>query len=228
MNRQQFLKKLPSLVKDYRPTPGILERLKDLNLLMLVGPTGAGKTSIINRLDIKYVPSDTTRAPRPHEIEGQDFFFRTDYDQIINEINAGAFVQIAVDPSGDLKGTIANVYPLDGWVSMAVITDAIPVFWDLGFKKTVSAYIVPASYKEWMQRLKSQHLKPDEQKKRLEEAKRSLKFALADSSMHFILNHDLDKAVKQVNQLIKAKEDRSKEEQARAVAAQLLRELTLG
>lgn len=225
MDRQQFLKKLPSLVKNYKPTPGILERLKNLELLMIVGPTGAGKTSIINKLNIKYVPSDTTRAPRPHEVEGQDFFFRTDYDQIVNEINAGEFVQIVVDPSGDLKGTIANVYPLEGWISMAVVTDAVPIFWDLGFKKTLSAYIVPPSYEEWMRRLKHQHLKPAEHSKRLEEAKRSIKFALADKTMHFILNDDLEKAVAQTNSLLKGKRDQSREEEARAVAAQILSEL---
>lgn len=225
MKHSEFLKRLPQLVKNYEPTPGVLQQLKNLELLMIIGPSGVGKSSIINRLDIKYVPSDTTRKPRSYEIEGQDFFFRDDIEQIANEIKAGQFVQIAVGSEGDLFGTIANAYPLEGWIVMAVITDALDVFRQLGFKKTLSAFIVPPSYKEWMRRIENQGFSDEARAKRLDEAKGSLGYALADKQMHFILNDDLSNAVNQVNKLLVGRVDPEREATARSVAVNLKEQL---
>ena len=51
-------------------------------MLVLSSPSGAGKTTLSRRLlqsdpDIVMSVSATTRAPRPNEIDGQDYFFVT-------------------------------------------------------------------------------------------------------------------------------------------------------
>jgi guanylate kinase len=51
-------------------------------LVVVSGPSGSGKTTIIRRLleetDIEFSVSATTRAPRPGEIDGTDYFFMSE------------------------------------------------------------------------------------------------------------------------------------------------------
>lgn len=227
MTRAEFLKQLPELVVNYNPAQNVLTKIGNLNLLMVIGPSGVGKTSVINKLGLQYVPSDTTREPRPGEKEGQDFYFRTDYDQIISEFKNGQFVQVAVDSGGDLKATRDSSYPDSGTIVMTIVTDVVPIVRKLGFAKTTSAFITPPSYEEWMKRLKTHELKEEQLNKRLQEAKRSLSFALNDPEMHFILNDNLNEAVHRTKDLVSGQVDTTREQTARQIAEELLSRINL-
>lgn len=53
------------------------------HLFVLVGPGGSGKTTLIRALlehrpDIAFIPTFTTRTPRPNERHGYDYFFVSD------------------------------------------------------------------------------------------------------------------------------------------------------
>lgn len=67
-------------------------------LIVISGPSGAGSgtiyRNIIERTDIKRSVSVTTRKPRPGEIDGVDYFFRSEeeYQQMIA---AGEFLETA-------------------------------------------------------------------------------------------------------------------------------------
>ncbi|MGH7156765.1 MAG: hypothetical protein ACREGG_01465, partial [Candidatus Saccharimonadales bacterium] len=65
MTREDFIKLLPNLVKDYQPLPEVLTLISNIDLLMIIGATGVGKTAIIKHLGIPYVVTDTTRPIRP-------------------------------------------------------------------------------------------------------------------------------------------------------------------
>jgi guanylate kinase len=226
MSREEFLKQLPKLVENYKPASDVLRQISELSLLMIVGPSGVGKTSIINRLGLKYVVSDTTRSARSDEQEGVDYYFREDYDKIVDEIKNGRFVQVAVDSGGDLKATREDVYPESGMAVMAVVAGAIPIYRQLGFKKTLGAFITPPSYDEWMARLNSHKLTPDQQMHRLSEAAHSLEFSLSDPQMHFILNDELEKAVAQTELLIKGQINAEREAKACKIAKDLLQNVS--
>jgi guanylate kinase len=222
MTREEFLKQLPELVKNYKPAPDVVSRINNLSLLMVVGPSGVGKTSLINKLGLKYIVGDNTRAPRPDEQEKVDYYFRQDYDRITEEIKNGRFVQVAVDSGGDLKATRDNAYPGSGVAVMAVVADVIPVFRKLGFKKTISIFVTPPSYEEWMQRLNAHDLSAEQQTRRLSEAARSLEFALNDQEMHFVLNDTLENAAAQTKNILAGKIDTEREDKARAISQSLL------
>lgn len=209
---------MPQLVKNYTPTSDVLKHISKVELLMIIGPSGVGKTSIIDRLGLKYVPSDTTRLARPEEINGLDMYFLTSYDQVIADIKAGIFVQLLVGASGDFYGTRATSYPADGWAVMPVLADVVPIFRNLGFKRTISTFITPPSYEEWMRRLGSHKLSTEQLRKRLVEAQRSHEFAIKDNQIHFILNDDLSKAVEQTKALIDGRVDAAREELAKFTA----------
>ncbi|MGA3150501.1 MAG: hypothetical protein ABSD10_02740 [Candidatus Saccharimonadales bacterium] len=221
MTRGEFLKDLPGVVKNYRPAPEVLARIKNISLLVVIGPSGVGKSSIINRLGLQFVPSDTTRRPRPEEKEGVDFCFLTDYDQVVADIKAGRFVQVAIGTEGDLYATRASAYPKSGLAVMPVMADVVPIFRNLGFVKTISVFIAPPSYQEWMRRMGSHQLKDEQLKKRLDEARRSLDFVFSDKLTHFILNDDLEKAATQVKQLLRGAIDANREKAAHRAAQEM-------
>lgn len=225
MTKQDFLNQARELALNYRPAPEVLNQIKNVEHLIVVGPSGVGKSSLIDKSGIQLVPSDTTRLPRPGEVHGKDMFFRNDYSKIIEELKNGEFVQVAVGPIGDFYATRAGSYPKKGLSAMPVTADAVPIFRDLGFKRTLTIFVVPPSFNEWMRRMGSHNLSREQLNKRLVEAGLSLKFALGDEQMHFILNDSLDKAVEQSIELLGGRADLRVEAKAKALAREIYAQL---
>jgi len=74
--------------------------MKSKGLLLVVsGPSGAGKGTICNLLrerlpELAYSVSVTTRAPRPGEVDGKDYFFKT-VDEVKDMIFRGELLEHA-------------------------------------------------------------------------------------------------------------------------------------
>jgi guanylate kinase len=227
MTREEFMATLPALVKNYQPADSVLKRINNVELLMMIGPSGVGKTTLINKIGLAHVLTDTTRAPRPGEKDAVDFYFRNEYAEVIEDIKSASFVQIALGAEGDMYATRATSYPDQGQAVMAVMADVIPVFRKLGFSRTISAFITPPSFEEWQSRLRSHNLSEGQLNKRLAEGKRSLMFALADTDTHMVLNDDVEDAVKHIKDLISGQVDQKMEQKAKAVVEKLLSKLEL-
>mmetsp|Transcript_10333 Transcript_10333/g.22803 ORF Transcript_10333/g.22803 Transcript_10333/m.22803 type:complete len:248 (+) Transcript_10333:173-916(+) len=82
--------------------PGPLPAAREAAALMLVisGPSGVGKGTVIKKLDAKlpgrfaFAVSHTTRAPRPNEVDGVHYFFCT--EQAFTQLReAGGFIEHA-------------------------------------------------------------------------------------------------------------------------------------
>jgi len=68
-------------------------------LIVISGPSGVGKDSVINRmrergLQIHFVVTTTTREPRPDEVEGVDYYFVTK-DEFAEMIERGELLEYA-------------------------------------------------------------------------------------------------------------------------------------
>jgi guanylate kinase len=81
-------------------------------LFVLSAPSGAGKTTLCSALrhkpDFVYAVSCTTRAPRPGEIEGEDYQFLSD-EEFDRRVTAGEFLEYAEVHGrkyGTLKGPV--------------------------------------------------------------------------------------------------------------------------
>jgi guanylate kinase len=75
------------------------ERVDDFLLLILSSPSGAGKTTLSNRLrgefpNLRFSVSHTTRRPRPTEVDGREYHF-VDRPSFEKMIRAGAFAEHA-------------------------------------------------------------------------------------------------------------------------------------
>ncbi|MBU3565782.1 guanylate kinase [Polynucleobacter sp. MWH-HuK1] len=78
------------------------------SMLMIVAPSGAGKSSLVNALlkddqGLKLSLSTTTRAPRPGEIDGKDYRFLAKED-FLQERDQGHFLEWA-EVHGHFYGT---------------------------------------------------------------------------------------------------------------------------
>ncbi len=68
-------------------------------LFVISAPSGAGKTSLVKALlqrlpDLRVSTSHTTRAPRPNEEDGREYFFVT-AERFAQLVNEGAFLEHA-------------------------------------------------------------------------------------------------------------------------------------
>jgi len=66
--------------------------------MVVSGPSGSGKTTLCRKLcdagEAIFSISCTTRAPRPGEVDGQDYFFLSD-DEFVQRIERGEFFEHA-------------------------------------------------------------------------------------------------------------------------------------
>lgn len=84
----------------------MVEGTKRGKLVVLAGPSAVGKSTVVRRLvtdvpNLYFSVSMTTRAPRPGEVDGQDYFFVT-ADDFQHRIDAGEMLEWA-DIHGGLQ-----------------------------------------------------------------------------------------------------------------------------
>lgn len=219
MDKQTVIANLAQKQASYQANETVLAQLAHIKLIAVVGPTGAGKSTVVRQSGLPFVIGDTTRAPRESEIQGRDYNFRTDLNNLVEEINGGEFVQYVVQRGSEVYGTRAVSYPASGVCAMSLLASVLPVFRKMGFASVVPVYIVPPNHTEWMKRISAHRDKDLES--RLMEAKESLQVALADPSYVFILNDDLGSAVAALQAIARGSVDQTASARARTAASNL-------
>jgi guanylate kinase len=204
MDKKDFIEWAEKLQKSYQPSELTSQTLAQIDLVAIVGPTGVGKSTIIDKLGIPYVVSDVSRDSRPDEKNEKNYNFRTDYLDIIQQIKNGEYVQFLVSKYGEFYGTRLSAYPESGPCTMAVVASEMPNFRKLGFRSVTSVYVMPPSYIEWMRRIGG--VRSVDLLGRIDEARQSILMALDDESYHFVLNDVLDLAIKDVHGIIAGNE----------------------
>ena len=138
-------------------------------MLVLSSPSGAGKTTLSRRLlqsdaGIVMSVSATTRAPRPNEVEGSDYFFVSE-DQFKARIAADDFLEHAL--------VFGNHYGTPRSAVMQALADGRDVLFDIDWQGTqqlrqqarddvVSIFILPPSKAELERRLRLRAQDSDE------------------------------------------------------------------
>lgn len=223
MDKQTAIAQVQGIQDSYHANESVASQLSHVNLIAVVGPTGAGKSTVVRQSGMPFVIGDTTRAPREGEIQGRDYNFRTDFKNVIDEIQRGEFVQFVVQRGTEIYGTKASSYPASGACAMSILASQLEKFRKLGFATVVPVYIVPPNHTEWMHRISAHRDKDLES--RLMEAKESLKAALSDPTYVFILNDDLNTAVEALRSVVRGSVDQTASARARAAANTLYEHL---
>jgi guanylate kinase len=182
-------------------------------LLILSGPAGAGKTTFARRLCETFdrcVPSisATTRAPRPREVDGRDYFFldREDFEQRIGE---RAFAEHA-EFSGNLYGTPKSFLEENLSAGRHVILD-IEVKGAAQLRRTypeaVKVFLLPPSPEDLTRRLRERRTESEEEiQRRLEIARNEI--LRLESYDYFVVNDDMDRTFERLTHILRAEERR--------------------
>ncbi len=185
------------------------ERNAEGKLIVLSGPSGVGKTTLCQRV-LEEVParlsvSATTRRPRRSEKEGVDYYFLS-AEQFAARKQAGEFLESA-EVFGNLYGTPLGPVRAAVESGQTVLLE-IDVQGGLQvrdrFPDAVTIFILPPSLEAWRESLRSRLARrgmddPAEIERRLDQATAEIEQARQSGAYdHFVVNDDLDQAVRQL------------------------------
>lgn len=177
--------------------------------LILSSPSGGGKTTIARELlnrrnDVGYSVSCTTRAARPGEVDGKDYYFLT-REQFLAKKAAGEFAESA-EVHGQLYGTLKREVE-------RVLKSGRHVLMDIdvqgarqivaAFPRAVTVFVLPPSGEVLLERLRSRKSEsPQQLVVRLHSALDELR--AVEEYQYVVVNDDLDEAVRRVGSILDA------------------------
>ena len=180
-------------------------------LLILSSPSGAGKSTLSRRLmawdaSLRFSVSATTRAPRPGEVDGVNYYFVDDaeFDRMIA---AGELLEYATVHNayryGTPRGPIEKA--LDAGRSVLLEIDlqgARSVRESMPEARLI--FLLPPTWEELVRRLIGRGTEDAaEQARRLETAK--VELPAQDEFDHRVVNHDVAEAAREVVDLMKVR-----------------------
>jgi guanylate kinase len=177
--------------------------------VILSAPSGGGKTTIARALlarrpELGYSVSCTTRAPRPGEVQGRDYYFMT-RGEFLAERERGAFAESA-EVHGNLYGTLRSEVERVMAGGQHVVMDIDvqgAVQFVRAFPQSVTIFILPPSAAVLLERLKGRNTESAAQlAARLQSALQELQHV--DEYEYVIVNDDLERAVASVESILDA------------------------
>ncbi|MFV8380243.1 guanylate kinase [Corynebacterium hindlerae] len=179
------------------------------NLVVLAGPSAVGKSTVVHRLreevpGLYFSVSMTTRAPRPGEVHGQDYFYVTP-EQFQEHIDRGEMLEWA-DIHGGLQrsGTPAGpvLEALEAGRPVLVEVDLV------GARNVVAAlpetqtvFLAPPSWEVLVERLTGRGTEAEDViARRLETARAEL--AAQEEFDHIVVNDNVDEAVNAISAIL--------------------------
>ncbi len=179
------------------------------DLFLVAAPSGAGKTSLIRALlgrcpTLALSISDTTRAPRAGEVDGEQYHF-IDVDEFQRGVEAGSYLEHAL-VFGNYYGTrIERVEALRAAGQDVLLEIDVQGAAQIRAKRpdVCTIFILPPSMTVLAERLKLRGSDSLEViQRRLGEARREIK-ACADFSW-MVVNEDFDQAVADLEAIVRA------------------------
>ncbi|HVZ78797.1 MAG TPA: guanylate kinase [Gemmatimonadaceae bacterium] len=177
--------------------------------VILSAPSGGGKTTIARALlarrrDVGYSVSCTTRAPRPGEVDGRDYYFLSRREFLARQ-ERGDFAESA-EVHGNLYGTLRSevdrVLASGHHVIMDIDVQGATHF-TRAFPQTVSIFVLPPSGEVLLDRLRGRDTETSAQLvARLQSALQELQ--AVDEYEYVVVNDDLEAAVQLVSSIIDA------------------------
>ena len=181
--------------------------MKKGKLFVISGPSGAGKSTVINALmelrdDLAFSCSVTTRAPRPGEVDGEDYYFIDwpRYNEMIGQGELLEHAEFAGNGYGTPKAPVLRLLEQGKQVLLDIeVQGAAQVA--AAMPESVSVFLSPPSMEELERRLRFRGTETEEKiLQRLETARHEL--TLVDRYQYHIINDDAPRAAAELNEII--------------------------
>jgi guanylate kinase len=223
---------LAAKLATYQPSAATVKLIKETPILLLVGPTGAGKDSLKDRLletdKYHHIISHTTRLPRINhgiiEQDGREYHF---IDQATAEkmLDEQSFVEAKIY-SGNLYGTSDAEIRAAHDEHKVAMTD-IEVQGVAEYKSldphVMAVFLLPPDFKTWQARLRRRYgdvVDAVDYRLRLQTALVEIEQLLNTDYYVALINDDLDEAFQAVQKITNTNQSPD-DSAARAVAKQL-------
>ncbi|MGI6734814.1 MAG: guanylate kinase [Bacilli bacterium] len=182
-------------------------------IVLISGPSGVGKGTIINSLledkslNLKFSVSMTTRKPRPKEKHGKHYFFVT-HEKFAANLARGNFLEHAMfvgNRYGTPRDYVEKLLKQGKNVLIEIeVEGARQLLNNVSPESVLSLYVTPPSVDELVRRL---HHRGSEDEttiqKRAERFKEEIKYQ--NQYQYTIINDDLETCINEIKTLIKEK-----------------------
>ncbi len=222
----------------YQPAEAIKKLIQDTPILVLVGPTGAGKDSLKDKLlqtgRYHHIISHTTRPPRINhgtiEENGREYHF---IDKAIAEqmLDDQAFIEAKMY-SDNLYGTsVAEIQAAhdQGKIAMTDIEVQGVAEYKALDPGVMAVFLLPPDFQTWQDRLQRRYgdvVDAADARRRMQTALDELDQLLSTDYYIAVINDDLDTAFDQVQAITSSQDHTTPDEPAaRAVAQQLAQDI---
>lgn len=181
-------------------------------LVVLAGPSAVGKSTVVHRLRstvdrLYFSVSMTTRAPRPGEVDGIDYFFVTP-DQFQENIDRGLMLEWA-DIHGGIQRSGTPAAPV-----REALGEGRPVLVEVDLEgarnvksmmpEAETVFLAPPSWEVLVERLTGRGTEPEEViARRLETAREEL--ASQSEFDHVVVNEHVDDAVSDISDILQGR-----------------------
>jgi guanylate kinase len=214
---------------EYKPNESVLGHLPNITFVAVVGPTAVGKTTLMNAAAARcpalhQVISTMSREPRPGEENDVDVHFRT-REEMETKIAAQEYVTAIVNTNGEIYATAPEDYATEGIAMLPVLASAMPMFKALPFKTMRTIFILPPSWESWKQRIETHNFTPEEYEKRMQEAGESLRYAIDNENLVFVVNDDLVQSTLDFTQAALGSDSAANQYKCHDLAVTLFKEL---
>ena len=222
------------LFADYQPTDSTRELIKNTPILLLVGPSGAGKDAVKDKLletgKYHHIISHTTRPPRINhgtlEQSGREYHFIA-LPQAAVMLKEHLFIE-AKNVHGNVYGTSASEIQAAQNEAKIALTD-IDVQGVIEYKAIDSAvmavFLLPPDFKTWQARLQRRYgdvVDAGDARVRMQTALDEIEQLLNTDHYCAIVNDNLDETLRQVAAIVATHvHDVLQEKAARQVARKM-------
>ncbi|CAN5443016.1 hypothetical protein BH10PAT3_BH10PAT3_1400 [soil metagenome] len=235
----RHLDEFKAVLKNYSPSRESQDFFSSVPMVILVGPTAAGRNTLINLLvatgRYHMIVSDTTRPPRMDngklEENGTTYWFKSE-DDFLEGLKNGEYVEARLIHSQQVSGAnIAEIHKAHD--SGAIALKEIEINGSIVYRKfkpdMLCVFLLPPTFDIWMKRLRGRgHITKEELRRRLESAVAEISQALSLDYFQFVVNYEIHEAAVAVDEIANGRVlDETKQQVGRNHAEQLLIDVQL-
>lgn len=233
-------KQLELLLEHYTPSERAIDAVQQVNTILMVGISGAGKNTVKTKLletgEYYDVVSHTTRPPRKNsgisEVSGQEYHFISKQQAIVMLENR-EFVEAKWVHRQNLYGTSIAEFEVclrQGKKAIADIeVQGVEEYMSICPKTVYPIFLIPPSYDVWVRRFKARYegrAGEGEFTQRSITAQREIEHVLEKEYFSIIINDNLEDTISQVRDIARGTpQSDASLRHSRQVAEQLLEDM---